>query len=217
MADDEKPKNWWYTLPGVLTSLAAIITALAGLLAAMKQTGWLERKPTSTVASASLSASQGETAGAGPKVEAGIPAEQAARPPAGSAVTATKAAAGRSVQLPQKRDYVVQALNASGRATFTLLAVELGARSSDGELLKVRVRALNEDGAAMNFWGDSLRLLVDGVPRQPDQAPNEIVQPNAAKDADFVFALPREFQNLGMRFLHAGEVLDVTFLMGQRK
>jgi hypothetical protein len=33
MADDLKPQSWWQTLPGILTSLTATITAIAGLVA----------------------------------------------------------------------------------------------------------------------------------------------------------------------------------------
>lgn len=40
MADDEpKSQSWWQTVPGLLTSLAAVITAIGGLLAVLHQWG----------------------------------------------------------------------------------------------------------------------------------------------------------------------------------
>jgi hypothetical protein len=37
MADDAKPQSWWQTLPGILTSITAAITAIAGLIAVVHQ------------------------------------------------------------------------------------------------------------------------------------------------------------------------------------
>ena len=41
MAEATEHKNWWVTLPGILTQLAALITALTGLVAALYQTGFI--------------------------------------------------------------------------------------------------------------------------------------------------------------------------------
>ena len=46
MTDPEaRSRSWWATLPGILTALAAIITALAGLFAVLGQQGVLGGKP----------------------------------------------------------------------------------------------------------------------------------------------------------------------------
>jgi hypothetical protein len=39
MGDEAKSQSWWQTLPGILTSITATITALAGLLAVIHQLG----------------------------------------------------------------------------------------------------------------------------------------------------------------------------------
>jgi hypothetical protein len=44
MVEDPKPQRWWSTLPGILTALAALITAMTGLVAALYQTGVLGSK-----------------------------------------------------------------------------------------------------------------------------------------------------------------------------
>lgn len=43
MTDPQKP-SWWQTLPGILTGLAAFITALSGLVALLYQNGFLDKK-----------------------------------------------------------------------------------------------------------------------------------------------------------------------------
>ena len=44
MEDDKKTPNWWTTLPGILTGIAATITAFTGLLVALNQMG-IAHKP----------------------------------------------------------------------------------------------------------------------------------------------------------------------------
>ena len=43
MSDEEKRQSWWHTVPGILTGVTAIISAVAGLIVAINQTGWLSR------------------------------------------------------------------------------------------------------------------------------------------------------------------------------
>lgn len=44
MSESPKPASWWQTLPGILTALAAIITALSGFVALLFQHGVLGAK-----------------------------------------------------------------------------------------------------------------------------------------------------------------------------
>ncbi len=44
MTNPKKPTSWWQTLPGVLTALAAVITAISGLVAILFQNGVLGSK-----------------------------------------------------------------------------------------------------------------------------------------------------------------------------
>lgn len=43
MADEAKTQNWWSTFPGLLTAVAGVLTAATGLVAAVKQTGIIDR------------------------------------------------------------------------------------------------------------------------------------------------------------------------------
>lgn len=70
MSDTEKTGSWWQTLPGVLTALAAVITAVSGLVALFVQHGGGGEKASSaapaTVGAASPGTQQAKPSGASP-------------------------------------------------------------------------------------------------------------------------------------------------------
>ena len=45
MTKDLKPHSWWQTIPGILTAIAAVLTAVTGLIVALNRGD--ESKPTS--------------------------------------------------------------------------------------------------------------------------------------------------------------------------
>lgn len=52
MGDEAKPQSWWQTLPGILTSATATITAVAGLVAVIHQLGLSSKQPVQQLAAA---------------------------------------------------------------------------------------------------------------------------------------------------------------------
>jgi hypothetical protein len=202
MGEEEKPKNWWATLPGVITSLAAAITALGGLIVAVKQTGWLDKKTLPSEAQVS-------TAKSAPNADSKLPAHS---PPTEKPAAAPQlgASVSRTVALPAVREATLKQLQSDGgSSTLTMLKAELSPKGGDNQILKIRVRVLSLDKYPMVFGGDLFRLVVDGAPRQPDDAPNEVLQPNAAKDADIAFVIPRGISAVALRFLYAEQIADM--------
>src|SRR5437870_11722585 len=51
MVEDEKSGSWWLTMPGILTGIAAIVTAVAGLVGILYQNGVLDGQRKSTLGS----------------------------------------------------------------------------------------------------------------------------------------------------------------------
>lgn len=45
MAEGSRGRSWWHTLPGILTGLAGLVTATAGLLLALDQLGVFDKSP----------------------------------------------------------------------------------------------------------------------------------------------------------------------------
>ena len=61
MAEETGKKSWWVTLPGILTQLVALITALTGLVATLYQTGYIGRKAEAPASKATTSVVSNET------------------------------------------------------------------------------------------------------------------------------------------------------------
>lgn len=181
MSEEGGSKGWWQTLPGVVTSITAAVTALAGLIVAVKQTGWFDSQPPPAAApSAPVSAAPlAQTpSAAAPKV-----AVRPVSPP-----PAPAAAAPHAVPLPALRDYK---LGPPGvKATFTLLKAEVSLQTAEKDALRIRLRMMNHDRYDKNFWDRSFRLVVDGVPMAPEGGLNELVAGESAKEGDVLFVVP---------------------------
>ncbi|MFC0668528.1 hypothetical protein ACFSKY_13535 [Azotobacter chroococcum] len=44
MSEQKTGTSWWQTLPGVLTGIAAVITAVGGMIAVIYQSGFLGKE-----------------------------------------------------------------------------------------------------------------------------------------------------------------------------
>ena len=182
MSERGPVKGWWHTLPGMLTAVAALLTAVTGLFVALSQTGWLSR-----VRAASPAAS-----GSSAVTPAG------AQPSAVSAGVVT-------ISLPVQRDYRL------GDAVFTLLGATLSPRNNDANTLAVRVRMRNTGPYPANFWDEQFRLLVDGVAQPPVEGVNEVVAAQAVEEGELMFAVPRTVTRVQFRVSSADEQSDVAF------
>ncbi|SEB23010.1 hypothetical protein [Variovorax sp. YR216] len=172
MADEEKVKSWWQTLPGIIASVTAATTAFAGLLVALKQVGWIgSPQPPAAPAPQQQQSSQG-AGSSGP-------------PPASAAPASTLAAASHPVSLPELREYKLDT------ATFTLLSATLSPQTAEKDALRIQIRMMNNNSYDANFWDRSFRLMLDGVPTAPESNLNELVPARSAKDGAVLFALPR--------------------------
>lgn len=173
MADEEKTKSWWQTLPGIIASLTAATTAFAGLLVALKQVGWIgsSPQPPATPAPQHQQSSKGEGA--------------SSPSPAPAAPAPAPTAESRPVALPELREYKLDT------ATFTLLSATLSPRTAEKDALRIRIRMMNNNSYDANFWDRSFRLMLDGVPTAPESNLNELVPARSAKEGAVLFALPR--------------------------
>lgn len=176
MSDEGKSKSWWSTVPGAITSLTAVITALAGLLVAIKQTGWFS--PSTMTQSTTTTMTPPPQRGAATPVADSPPSTPNGAPTAANSATYT-------VELPQLREYTL------GDATFTLLKAEVSPQTTEQDVLQMRVRMMNHGRFPSNFWDNSFRLIVNGVPMAPESGLNELVEVDAAKEGDVKFAVPR--------------------------
>lgn len=213
MSDEEKSKGWWSTVPGLITSLAAAITAVAGLVVAIKQTGWFapQTSPSTmtqlTTPTATPTPTPTPTVTPTPQRGAATPVGDSPRPPpSGSSTAATSAS--YTVELPRLRDYTL------GEATFTLLKAEMSPQTTEQDVLQIRVRMMNHGRFSTNFWDDSFRLIVNGVPTAPASGLNELVQADAAKDGDVKFAVPHGTAAVRLKIRYADASTEIPIALG---
>jgi hypothetical protein len=164
-AQSEEPRSqsWWQTIPGFLTAVAALITALTGLAVAVYQ-----------IRDSQVSAPSGSEQASPEKPGA------ASQTPSGDGGTQQSGAlpAGMEVKL------------ADGYIVYKILSARLEPYNEEKDALRFTVRCTNNDDYPKNFWDRSFRLLVDGVPRAPISGLNEIVDGRSAKEGDIVFEVP---------------------------
>jgi hypothetical protein len=167
----EKPQSaqsWWQTVPGILTGIAAIITAVTGLIVVLNRAG---------------SRTEERVTPSSQSVPGGAPS----RSPAESrAPNPTLVGDAQPVVLP--------ALNrlrlAGGNAVVTILSAQVEPIDAERRSLKLVVRYMNAGRYPANFWSDSYRLIVNDLPRAPTNLLDEVVNGDSAKEGDVVFEVP---------------------------
>ena len=185
MSSQDKPASWWTTLPGVITGLAAIVTALTGLIVAIKQTGWFDSDAPHKPAAAATSTS----------------ARPAPVPPASNRST-------QAVALPDLRDYKL------GEATFTLLKADLSPQTTEKDALQIRVRMTSRSQFDSNFSDRYFRLVVNDVPMAPENTLNEIVPAQSGKEGEVIFVVPRGTAGGKLKISYSDGSTEIPLVLG---
>jgi hypothetical protein len=233
--DKDKQQSWWQTLPGVMTALGAIITALTGLLIALNQAGLIgvqqQPTPSRNNKQAAISAAT-EAPNAPPTFTREIATKPtktplppvAEAPPTDTPVTldapntgptAAAVVAPAATPPPPPSNGAEQypitlpagAEATAGKVTYRVMAAQIERPSMDKLALRLTMRALNTGLTAINYWGDSARLITDDVPEAPSDAPNLVVDAQAAIQGEFLFDLPN---NVSAVILQVGQVGQET-------
>ena len=186
---DSKPQtgsSWWQTMPGILTGLAAIITAATGLIVAFNHTSSRsESAPAATTSPSSSSSSSPAT-----------PVSSSSAAPAAAATSRTSGA----VPLPALHEVKF----ADGNPVVTILSANLEPIDADRRSLRFRIRYTNTGRFDANFWDRSYRLIIDGVSRSPTNSLNALVANDSAKEGDVVFDVPVTVKDVVLQ-VSAGE------------
>jgi hypothetical protein len=188
MSEGPQSKGWWQTVPGILTATGAIITAVTGLIVALHQAGIfdVEKQKVPQVQNEAIKP---------PKVS-----ENPAPPvPGTTKPSSTGQAAGRPVSLPAGTQVRV------GDLVYTVLSARLERYDPNKLSLRFEVRMTNNGKYPANFWVSSFRLVVDGVPRAPENDLNEVVADHSAKEGIVEFVIPDTTTNAGLQIGDVGK------------
>lgn len=186
MDDQPRSTTWWQTLPGILTAVAGLLTAVGSLILVFHQAGFFDRTSqkalplqTETVKSSTMTGDAGSA-------------------PGSTKATPTDRTVPNSVSFP------VDTVR-TGDLVYKILAARLD-RYAPGELsLRFDVRMTNNGRFDANFWGDSFRLRVDGVPRAPHNSLNELVAAHSAREGAVEFVIPDSTADVGLQVGEVGE------------
>jgi plastocyanin len=203
VADDEKPDratSWWQTMPGVMTGIAALITALTGLLVAAHQAGLFG-------SGATLSGKTTESGRAVTKPVA--PAEM------------PTASAQHSVPAPMVEFTLPQTVTVGKgdgvKFTFTQATVE--PRNAETLTLLLQARMSNPGQYPANFWDNSFRLRTHNAVVAASGGVNEVVPGGADSPMRTLrFTVNRGSIPSALLIDYGGESteLPLRFLGGQR-
>ena len=185
--------SWWQTIPGMLTGLAAVITAVTGLIVAFNHTG--NRSEQVPPSSSSVSS------GTSPALPAASPAP--------SRAPGAVPAAGRpqAIALPALNRVTL----AGGAAVITILSAQVEPLDLDRRALKFVVRYTNAGRYPANFWSASYRLIVADVPRAPTNFLDEVVDGDSAKEGEVVFEVPMNVKDVVLQISSGDEKSRVPF------
>ena len=191
MAEEPKSQGWWQTVPGILTATAGIITAIAGLIVALNQAGVFATapRPVPSPPSGVTTAPPPASPPAGPS--------PTPPPPTGAAASYPRAlAAGTEVRV--------------GSAVYRIVAAQLDRRNAETLTLRFTVRMTNGERFPVNFWDESFRLRVDGVPSAPVGNLNKLVPAQSAEEGVVEFVIPAAARAVVLLVRQADESTEIA-------
>ena len=169
-------KSWWQTLPGVLTAVAAVITAITGLLVAVHQTGWFDHRNRDQAQSASRQ-------GGPPDAETG-----ASRQHPGV----------KQIAIPENAVVQTEDLR------YVLVSGHVEPSGPDRLMLRIGVRMTNNGTNPANFWSASFRLTLGDDVIAPVNLLDELVDAKSSKMGDLTFQIPANTKQLGLQMGEVG-------------
>lgn len=92
-----------------------------------------------------------------------------------------------------------------GDVTYRILSADIRRRNMERLELHLSVRATNQGRYPLNFWDDTFRLEVDGIPRAPTSGLNEVVEGTSAKEGEVVFVVDDTIETLALLVGHGKE------------
>jgi hypothetical protein len=167
---DAGNRSWWQTLPGILTAIAALLSAITGLIVAVRQ---LRSDNDGSPAAPAAATANPDNTSAGQAVSG----ESEITPNAGASTRyAVRFPSGVSARVGASSYQILRAHAASG---------------NPGEIdLALRVRMTNQSAYPANFWSRTFRVRVGADTSAPTNFLDEVVEGGTTKTGAVDFTLP---------------------------
>ncbi len=177
---DQSPKgqSFWQTAPGLITAIAALLTAIGGCVAVFTTNPRLMnlvlRPSTTPAVSAVMTAASGAST-------TSVPTFVSA---SATAIPASASTSPRPVDLPDGQ--TVTFFDTLGHQyRYTILSAELDPSPPNQSLLRLKVRAWTDYG--VNFWNDSFRLSIGDQQLKPTSFLDVYISGNETSDGEVDF------------------------------
>jgi hypothetical protein len=180
-------KNFWTTVPGIITGLAAIVTAITGLIVALNGAG-LFSKP----------------AGAN---KASTETKQEVKKDADS-LTGKKDEPQKPVE-KLKPVFSMTSIKIEDHE-YSILGSSLEAITPESNSLKIKIKYKNNSNySPATFWNEGFRLAIDGSLTAPSGDLSELVERHAELVGTVTFEVPNNAKDLVFHILDVGKDIAV--------
>ncbi|MDP9078668.1 MAG: hypothetical protein M3O71_14650 [Bacteroidota bacterium] len=176
-------KSFWTTVPGIITGLAAIVTAITGLIVALNGAGLFSKSaaankpPTETKQEVKKDADSLT----GKKEEQQKPVEKL-----------TPVFSMTEVKI---EDHV-----------YKILGSSLEAITPESNSLKIKIKYKNNSNySPATFWNEGFRLAIDGSLTAPSGDLSELVERHAELAGTVTFEVPNNAKDLALHILDVGK------------
>jgi hypothetical protein len=197
----EEHKSWWQTAAGLMTGVAALISALTALILALHQIK-KDSEEAKRPAVEQPASSHGPLSVDHPKVlpPSGRPVSTPASTVAGGARTTSEGGQRQDVsasradrptyalQLPRPHEF---ALGTDAQTSqFILTAARLEPHTATSDILKISVQVLVDGQLQFPFNNSQFELRIDEQPYRSTTSFNEFIPVGQSRDHDLHFTIP---------------------------
>jgi len=184
MPDD---KNFWTTVPGIITGLAAIVTAVTGLIVALNGAGLFSKRAAANTAPTETKAGVKKDADSlpGKKDEPPKPVEKF------------------------KPVFAMTQIKIEDHE-YKILGSSIEAITPESNSLKIKIKYKNNSNySPATFWNEGFRLAIDGALTPPAGDLSELVERHAELVGTVTFEVPNNAESLVFHILDVGKDIAV--------
>lgn len=184
--EKSSPPSWWQTAPGVLTAIAALITATGGFLIVLNQIGCFDKTVHKDNAT----------------IQTPIESKETKQSNTENKINSEKLNSNDSTAGPTNSGQVKLSLPDDmnfGSIRIKFLDLTRDKYSTDNSSLKIKFRLYNEGTGYATFDYYLFRLLFDGQMLSPEKTAQGYVDPKSSKDNEVLFVFPDSIEDADLQ------------------
>lgn len=203
----EKSKTWWETLGGLLTGIAALITACTGLMVAL----YALNRPESGSSNSMVTTPQIAKSNSS---ETRTITEKTQRP-SDAPDSSAQAQSTFAISLPEKSTYAIGPEGQTAR--YELQSGDISPSTTEADVLRIRVLFANlseNPNSRMNFESRSFQLVINGRKISPKENFNYMVLSKRVREEDVLFQIPKGLKQATLKMGTHMDGVDIPLTLG---